>query len=94
MIFPSHDKFLLCSKLYRIAQNSRMESNKVSRDTDSLLGELSDLEGDGISRSSVSPIPNHCMFAIVLRHQLVVASLQVLLLQSHHVRILSLMCDL
>lgn len=54
MIFPSKDKFLLASILYKLSQQIRQCDLESSRSTPSLLEELSDLASStpGSSRSS------------------------------------------
>lgn len=58
MIYPSKQKFLLSSKLYRISQQFSQQSHKRSRnileDTDDLLGEMSELNRSGGSIPSSS----------------------------------------
>ena len=57
LIFPGDENFLLGSNLYRISQKARLR-NEAQRDrqrgTQSLLDELSELDDDNISYSSIS----------------------------------------
>lgn len=53
VIFPSDEKFLVGSRLYKIAQKARVSNQDVEHDTGNLLDELSALEGD-VSYSSQS----------------------------------------
>ena len=57
IIYPSNEKFLFSSKLYRIAQQI-VKNDASYRDTNSLVGELSELEGDS-SISVSSPSCSH-----------------------------------
>lgn len=81
MIFPSNEKFLLASRLFRISQQIRM-THSSHTDTNNLLDELSDLEGENSSylshpstsqssqsvRSSKSPSSSSAASKILRKH--------------------------
>lgn len=53
VIFPTNDKFLLGSNLYRISQKARLSYSGRTIDTQNLIDELSEL-GDDASFSSAA----------------------------------------
>lgn len=57
LIFPSKDKFLLASKLYKIAKNARVANERLMTSTESLLNELEEVRHFGSSPPSVDPSP-------------------------------------
>ena len=62
VIFPSNDKFLVASRLFRISQQIRMTQSSHS-DTNNLLDELSDIEGENSSYLSL-PSTSHSTLSV------------------------------
>ena len=63
VIFSSNEKFLVGSRLYKIAQKACLAEQSSPQDTQSLLNELSDLEGDFYrSRGSYSRVSTPMSF--------------------------------
>ena len=58
IIFPSNEKFLLGSRLYKIAKNARNASERTCVDTNEMLDELSDITGVNSSQASFMGVPS------------------------------------
>lgn len=57
LIYPSNDKFLLGSRLYKIAMNARIVKDKELVDTNRLLDEMDELAGSSLLSFSHASTP-------------------------------------